>query len=192
MAYKRSDDIVRNSIRNNGGEYRKTQKSGKHFGIKFIIIFVSVFSGIAVFAWGLSAKYGSQVDDIGYESGTVASDEAELQKFADHMKNEDGKVSLEYKNAASSSDGKKFNCYIANSMNNKYDMYLGIYSDSTCEEELYLSKLLKPGTGIEEFECNKKLSPGNYSVILVFTLVGEDHKTIKSQTPIAYTLNVKE
>ena len=132
---------------------------------------------------------------LGYEdTAEVVTDEDELQKIVDGMleRTEDGKISLEYKNMATSSDGKNFICYIANSVKNKYDMYVGIYSDATCQEELLLTQLMKPGSGIKSFECEKKLEPGTYNTVLVFTLVSEDHETIKSQASVEYTLTVKD
>lgn len=138
-------------------------------------------------------RAGRESKELGYdENAVVVTDEDELQKIVDEMQNRESSISLEYKNIAGSSDGSNFSCYIANSAKNRYDMYIGIYSDADYEEELYLSQLLKPGSGIKDFKCNKKLEPGSYNMILVFTLVGDDHETIKSQTPVTFTMNVAE
>lgn len=120
----------------------------------------------------------------------VVTDEDELRKQVEEMENRDGKISLEYKNIAVSGNGTDFDCYIANSLDNTADMYIGIYTDATYEEELYLTQLMKPGSGITSFECNKKLGPGHHDAVLVFTLVEDDHETIRTQTSVTYSLNV--
>ena len=71
-------------------------------------------------------------------------------------------------------------------------MYLGIYTDASYKEELFLTQLMKPGSGIKNFKSKKKLEPGQHNVVLVFTLVKEDHKTIHTQTVVTYVLNVEE
>ena len=130
---------------------------------------------------------------IGYDTNAVVvTEEDELQKLADEMNKNDGEISLEYKNVATSQDGSNFNCYIANSAKNRYDMYVGIYTDVDYSEELYLSKLMKPGSGIKNFQCKKKPEPGVHDVVMVFTFVENDHATIHSQTNVTYTLHVEE
>lgn len=132
---------------------------------------------------------------IGYENDTVTvTDEDTLQDIVDGMvkQTKDGRMALEYKNTAVSSDGTNFSCYITNSVKNKYNMYLGIYLDSDWKDQIYLTKLIKPGDGIQKFQSFRKLSPGTYNAILVFTQVKEDQQEIKSQVSVAYTLSVAE
>jgi hypothetical protein len=71
-------------------------------------------------------------------------------------------------------------------------MYLALYLDGEVEEgkELFLTQLIKPGSGIESLKTTKKLESGNYDTTLVFTQVKDDHKTIQSQVSVAYTLMV--
>ncbi len=158
-----------------------------------IVIILIVFACMALFSLMFMGRAGRESKELGYdENAVVVTDEDELQKIVDEMQNRESSISLEYKNIAGSSDGSNFSCYIANSAKNRYDMYIGIYSDADYEEELYLSQLLKPGSGIKDFKCNKKLESGSYNMILVFTLVGDDHETIKSQTPVTFTMNVAE
>ena len=154
---------------------------------------------VVLLSWVVTGKEGDKNTDsdskeqLGYEeNAVVVTDEDALQKLVDEMKNGDSQISLEYKNVASSGDGSDFTCYIANSAKNQYDMYIGIYTDASYEEELYLSQLMRPGTGIKEFKCNKELAPGSYDAVLVFTLVDDDHETIRSQTPVEYTMIVTE
>lgn len=184
MAYNRKDKIVDNN---------KKRTGVKLVVILFIVIFLAASVSVALFLWVVPKKESAEKAGLGYdENAVVVTDEDALQKMVDEMQNREGSISLEYKNVAGSGDGTNFSCYIANSAKNKHDMYIGIYSDATYAEELYLSQLLRPGSGIKKFECNKKLEPGSYNVILVFTLVGDDHETIQSQTPVTYTLNVTE
>ncbi len=56
-------------------------------------------------------------------------------------------VTLEYKNDARSEDGENFSCYIANAVENAYDMYIQIFADAELTDQLLLTGLLRPGTG---------------------------------------------
>ena len=70
---------------------------------------------------------------LGYAEGTtVVEDPDALQKAVDEMYAHaaEGGVTLEYKNDARSTDGENFSCYIANAVENRYDMYLQIFADS--------------------------------------------------------------
>ena len=70
--------------------------------------------------------------------------------------------------------------YLANSAKNKYDMYFGIYTDTTYQDELLLTQLIKPGDGLQTFKTSRKLEPGTHEAVLALTQVKEDHKTIQS------------
>lgn len=160
-----------------------------------ILLLLLIAAGISLFSARRKNGEISGGGQLGYESGAVTvSDADELQRLVDGMieQAKDGTIALEYKNTATSSDGKNFACYIANSVKNKYDMYFGVYSDVTLKEELFLTKLLKPGTGIEKFETVRKLEPGSYEAVLVFTQVKDDHETIQSQASVTCTLIVAE
>lgn len=91
---------------------------------------------------------------------------------------EDGLISLSHKNQAFSSDGKNFDCYIQNNIDNKYDLYITIYKDQTAKEQLYLSGLIPPGSGLDKFESEITLDKGEYDALLVVTQVEDDHATI--------------
>lgn len=159
----------------------------------FAAIIVLAAACVFLLLWKAKGEEENDGGKIGYDaSAVVVTDEDELQKLVDDMYAKDGQISLEYKNIANSEDGSNFSCYIANSAKNKYDMYLGIYTDVSYKEELLLTRLMKPGSGIKNFKSNKKLGAGQHNVILVFTLVEEDHETIHTQTNVMYTLNVVE
>lgn len=161
--------------------------------LAIIIIFV-IISATAIILWKIFSSKGDENVSIGYESGAVTvTDQDELQKMIDGMiqKTKDGTMSLEYKNVAVSNNGRDFSCYIANSIKNKYDMFFGIYKDATLKDELYLTELIPPGSGMKNIQLKKQLKSGTHNVVLVFTQVREDHKTIKSQISVQLTLSVK-
>lgn len=191
MPYNGKDDIVRDGIRNGRDGHGQSRKPRKRMGVKLIPLYLAAVGCVVLFSWVVSGKEGSKKPDLGYEgNAVVVTSEEELQKQVEEMESRDGKISLEYKNVAISGNGTDFDCYIANSVYNTGDMYIGIYTDATYEEELYLTQLIKPGSGITSFECNKKLEPGHHDAVLLFTLVEDDHKTIRTQTPVTYSLNV--
>jgi hypothetical protein len=112
---------------------------------------------------------------VGYaeEGVTVVDDEDALQKAVDDMY-ESAKqqgMTLSYQNDAYSTDGVTFDCYIANHPSNAYDMFVAIYGDENYTDELYLSKLLRPGTAFDYIQLERKLDPGDYTVHLAYTQV---------------------
>jgi hypothetical protein len=88
-----------------------------------------------------------------------------------------GNISLLYKDNAYSDDGSTFSCYIVNSAANAYDMFLTIYADSAMTDELYLSKLVPPGSGFEEITLEHPLDKGDHEVYVALTQVETDEET---------------
>lgn len=128
-----------------------------------------------------------------YDEGAFALDEDSFQKQVDEMvqKVEDGYISLTHNAVAVSSDGENFDCYIENSTDNQYDMYINIYKDATGEEQVLLTGLIPPGSGINKFKSEVKLDKGVYDALLVITQVEDDHKTIRNnQLLLTYSLVV--
>jgi ABC-type Na+ efflux pump permease subunit len=127
-----------------------------------------------------------------YEASAVATDPVTLQELYDKMLEEakEGTMALEMQTEASSSNGTDFSCYIANAINNKYDMFVVIYNDET-QEEIYRSGLIPVGSRIESFTSSKKFEPGTYVGTIVYNQVEDDHATIHSQVNIGLNLNVK-
>jgi len=134
----------------------------------------------------------TQSNVIGYEANVVTTDEETLQKLVDEMvsKAAEGTMALEMKTEAVSSDGTNFDCYIANSVSNNYDMFVVIYLDET-QEELYRSGLIPLGSRIEKFTSSVKLSPGTYVGTIVYNQVEDDQATIHSQVNIGLQLIVQ-
>ncbi len=115
---------------------------------------------------------------IGYATqGVVATDPETLQEAVDQMieQSKQPGVALEYKNLMVSDDGQNFTCYIGNSANNTYDMFITIYADQALTDELFLSELIRPGERFEQITLSRKLDPGDYTGYVVHTQV-EDEK----------------
>jgi ABC-type Na+ efflux pump permease subunit len=141
--------------------------------VLLIIVIVILIGGISAAAVLVSKNISenknkdSEYSDtpvLAYAEGAVALDADGLQDQVDEMveKAEDGMMTLEFKNTAVSTDGTNFTCHIGNAIENKYDMYINIFLDDNLEDEILLTGLLSPGMGIDSFESEKKLNPGNY------------------------------
>ena len=130
---------------------------------------------------------------IGYAEGTtVVEDPDALQKAVDAMVEAaaEGGVTLEYKNDAFSSDGENFACYIANAVENKYDMYIQIFADAELTDQLLLTGLIRPGTAFDTIQLEHALDPGTHTVYVAFTQVEEDLDTIHAQVMVTMDFTV--
>jgi hypothetical protein len=134
---------------------------------------------------------------VGYatEGITAVEDPEAMSKALDeaYEKMQDERITLSYRNDAFSEDGQTFSCYIANSEENKYDMFIGIYADMGLTDSLYLSQLLRPGTAFETITLNRALEPGKHQVCVVFTTVEttEDEQIIHGETAVTMNFTVK-
>lgn len=162
-----------------------------------IVILLLLAAGIiaVVFIMKKDADLPDQGDNGGliqYEAGIINYEDAqkeydEMQKRAD-----EGMVGVHYSNIAKSEDGTHFTCFIENPIRNGYDMYLNIYKDDTMTEQILLTGLIPAGSGIEEFESEIPLEPGDYKSVLVMTLVEDDHSTLHAQSKVYLNLYVGE
>lgn len=123
---------------------------------------------------------------IGYADASVFLDEDSLQAAYDEASQNaaNNSVALWYKNNAYSDDGIHFKCFIGNSSGNLYDMFLTIYSDLAMTDQIFLSELIRPGSGFEQIELERALEAGTNTVYVASTLVdtAEDGtQTIVSQ-----------
>ena len=82
-------------------------------------------------------------------------------------------IGLEYRNDAYSTDGKNFDCYIANALRNEYDLFIAVYANAEMTDELYLSGLLPPGRAFSHIALNRALKDGNHLVYVAFSQVTE-------------------
>ena len=157
-----------------------------------LIILIVVIVAAAVVIIKLLTKEDDKPDTasgnwigIGYEQNATILTSGEIA-----FSQPEG-IGIRFNPLATSADGENFNCEIANSYANTLDMYIDIYTDGTYEEEIYISGLMRPGEGITYFKTNRVMSKGTYDVVLVLTLVEDDHKTIHSQSNVALTLYVE-
>lgn len=161
--------------------------------ILLIVLIVLVIGGGAVLAMVLLNRNGSEDGEpaktVGYQNeGVIILD----QKDADLLPPPDGMIDLSYKYLAESTDGVHFACEINNSASNMYDMYFNIYLDETFEQQLLLTGLFPPGSGMEVFESEIPLENGEYEAVLTMTQVDDDHATIVGQASVVLTLVVHD
>lgn len=117
---------------------------------------------------------------IGYSTDAkVMLDQNSLQAAYDEAARNaaEGTVGLKYKNDAYSTNGTDFECYIANSESNIFDMFLNIYADPELTDQIYLSGLVPPGSGFESITLEHALEPGDHMVYVVLTQVDTDEDT---------------
>jgi len=150
--------------------------------IIILVAIIAVAASIGAALYIVSKNKGSGEEEpsnrIGYATeAKVMLDENSLQAAMDEaLKNSNGNVALDYKNNAFSGNGKDFECYIRNSENNKYDMFIAIYSDAELTDQLFLSKLVPPGSGFENITLDHPLETGDHRVYVVITQVDDDEE----------------
>lgn len=176
-----------------------TEKKKQKPLLLILIIVIVVVAAAAVIIVLTQQKPEEDLSDgnvppLGYAEGTtVVRDPNALQKAVDDMaaKLEKGSMMLEYEADAYSTDGQNFTGYLANAVENSYDMYFDMYADSAFTDEIYLSGLVPPGKALDKFKTNRKLEKGDHEVVMSFTTVEDDHATIHSQIMVTMTLHVK-
>lgn len=139
-----------------------------------LVIAVAVLAVVIIAAAGaIIYILNNQKDDgmtIGYElDSNVFLEQDSLQAAMDDAMANSGNISLRYQNDAMSADGVNFDCYIANG--NGLDMFLAIYADAELTDQLFLSKLLRPGSGFDKLKLDRALDKGDHTVYVALTLV---------------------
>jgi len=125
---------------------------------------------------------------IGYaEQGvTVVEDPDALAREIEEMleKVDDSRIALSYRNDAVSEDGINFSCYIANSPDNRYDMFIQIFADEAYQDEVFLSQLIRPGQAFETLTLNHELPKGDTRCYIAFTQVEtvDGEQSVHAQT----------
>ena len=150
--------------------------------IAIAAVIIALLLGVVVFL--LMRPSSTNIDDegvpkIGYSTeAKVMLDQNSLQAaFDEALQNaEDGYVGLKYQNDAYSTNGTDFECYIANSESNVYDMFLTIYADTELTDQIFLSGLVPPGSGFESITLDHALEPGDHTVYVALTQeIGRAH-----------------
>ncbi len=129
---------------------------------------------------------------MAYETNLITDDSDALQDAVDKLyeKAKEGQMALEMQTEAISADGTTFQCYLANSRSNNYDMFMVFYDDET-QEEIYRSGLIPIGSRIEEFKLKEELGPGSHAITVVFHQVEADRQTVHAQVNVGLTLIVR-
>lgn len=162
-------------------------ESKKSLSSKAVIVIgavvIALLLGVVIFL--LMRPAATTIEDagvpkIGYSTeAKVMLDQDSLQAAMDAaMENaRNGNIGLRYKNNAYSDDGINFECYIANSNSNIYDMFLTIYADEELTDQIFLSGLVPPGSGFESISLEHSLDPGDHRVYVALTQVDTDEET---------------
>ena len=141
-----------------------------------------------------------QADNGGFKVGyategvTAVEDPEALQRAIDeaYAKAQEPGVALSYRNDAVSTNGVDFDCYIGNSTDNAYDMFIDIYADDALTDEIFLSELLRPGQAFEKITLKHPLEPGTHRVYVAFTQVKveEGEQRIHQQVMVTMDFHV--
>lgn len=173
---------------------KKTPLSTKKVIIIAAVIIVALLIVVVVLLTR-SAQNGEDgtAPKIGYAAdASVFLDEDALQGAMDEaMKNAaNSSVALRYQNNAYSDDGINFDCYIANSSGNLYDAFFTIYADAEMTDQVFLSGLVRPGSGFETITLDRALDPGLNTVYVAVTLVDtEDDGTQAIKSQVIHTMD---
>lgn len=147
--------------------------------IACLALVIVVMAFFLLFRKEPAATDAVETPHIGYAAeAKVMLDQDTLQEAFDRAVENAarGNVSLQYKNDAFSEDGTNFTCYIVNSQNNMYDMYIGIYTDAALTDQIFLSGLVPPGSGFESLELDRALEPGTHTVYVALSQVDTDEE----------------
>jgi hypothetical protein len=120
----------------------------------------------------------------------------EVQKLYESAEEEG--IGVEYKNEAFSTDGQNFDCYIGNPTSSSYPLFITIYADTTFQEELFISGLIKPGQAFNKISLTRALTETTSVLPVCYTQVFEPHTEendsdefkIRAQTVITLNFNV--
>lgn len=160
--------------------------------LSILVIVGAVFIILKIQKTDKPAEVNNNSNLKGYEANVILDDPKTLQDAYDEMvkQAEEGQMALEMQTTATSKDGKNFQCYLANAKENKYDMYMVLYLDST-QKEIYRTGLIPIGGRIESFELDEKLEPGKYTATISYNQVEEDGITDHAQVNVGLDLIVQ-
>ncbi len=119
----------------------------------------------------------------------MITSEEDARRAAEAAKVDSGSIALELQVVASSFDGENFNCYIANAVENEYDVYIVLVDENN--EEIYQSGLIPVGARLETFQTSKALTEGDHDCTVVYHQIGEDHVTEIGTVAAGITLSVQ-
>lgn len=160
-------------------ETKKTSGSSNKVIIAAAVVIIALLLAVVVLLLNRQPAEDNSLG-IGYATeASVVLDQNSLQAAMDEaMQNaRDGNVGLYYRNDAYSEDGINFECLIANSSANIYDMFLTIYADGELSDQIFLSGLVPPGSGFESITLERALDVGDHTVYVALTQVDTDEET---------------
>lgn len=115
------------------------------------------------------------------ERDLVDKDNADEIMSEMSQKVEEGMFECKMTSSWAFDDGKSAspNAYVANVESNRYSLYFDVYDNAT-NDLLYSSPILPVGTDIDNIKLDKELAAGEYSAVVMYTLVDEDDKEVSS------------
>ena len=175
----------------------KKKSSNKTVIILLLIVILLLLIGGGVFLFLNMNKPAENDNNTGgkqipleINAGVVNPDKVKEWNEQAIKEMQDNEIPMIFSPTATSTDGVNFECEIGNPPGAKYYMYLDLYSDTSLEEEVYLSGLLEPGKGVTSFSTSKTFPKGETDAVLVLTTVRDDQKTLVAQTMVYLTLQV--
>lgn len=145
-----------------------------------LIVLLVIIAATVIVIKATGEKPPAPSSGIGYSSEAqimLTQEELQAAAAAAWANSENGGVALLYKDGAYSYDGINFSCYIVNSPLNAYDMFLAIYTDIEFTDQIFLSRLVPPGSGFNSLKLSHPLELGDHEVYVVLTQVKIDEET---------------
>lgn len=157
-----------------------------------LVVLVLVVAGAAIL-WPREEAQTATSNGTQYDANVILEDPETLQDMVDKMlaKASEGQMALEMQVTAYSQDGTNFTCYLANALENNYDMYMILTLDEG-QEELCRTGLIPVGGHLENLTLQKELSSGTYTCTLSFVQVEEDGETVHAEVNVGFELIVSD
>lgn len=179
----------------------QNEPAGKSRRVIIIIAFAVLLAALAVCIVLLLSKKEDSNDipmetrqrseaEKALERGFVSEDSADniMEEMANKVA--DGMFECEMTMSWTFEDGNSTasNAYVANSENNLHTLYFDVYDNAT-EELLYSSPMMPVGTELREIKLEKELPAGDYSALVMYTLVDENYEEV-SQVGFNITISI--
>lgn len=168
----------------------QNEPAGKVRRVIIIVAFVVLLGALAVCILLLLSKKEDSNDisaetrpmsaaEKALERGFVSEDSADdiMEEMADKVA--EGMFECEMTMSWTFQDGSSVasNAYVANSKNNLHTLYFDVIDNET-DELLYSSPMLPVGSELREIKLDKELPAGEYSAVVMYTLVDEDYEEV--------------
>lgn len=169
----------------------QNEPAGKRRRVIITIAFVVLLAALAVCIVLLFSKNDNSNDNSpaetlpksaaekALERGFVSEDSADdiMEEMADKVAK--GMFECEMTMSWTFQDGNSVasNAYVANSKNNLHTLYFDVIDNAT-DELLYSSPMLPVGSELREIKLDKELTAGEYSAVVMYTMVDEDYEEV--------------